>query len=47
MLGDAENHTEERVDEVLNEYLKDFKEGSLENRKGIRSSPNMNYSNIR
>ena len=30
MLGNAESLTEERVDKVLNEYLKDFKEGSLE-----------------
>ncbi|KAM3698680.1 hypothetical protein ACB098_06G205900 [Castanea mollissima] len=30
VLGNAESLTEERVDEVLNEYLKDFKEGSLE-----------------
>ncbi|KAJ4824872.1 (+)-neomenthol dehydrogenase [Turnera subulata] len=30
VLGDAENLTEERVDEVLNQYLQDFKEGSLE-----------------
>ncbi|KAJ4847194.1 hypothetical protein Tsubulata_048352, partial [Turnera subulata] len=30
VLGDAENLTEERVDEVLGEFLKDFKEGSLE-----------------
>ncbi|KAG6666791.1 hypothetical protein CIPAW_01G056600 [Carya illinoinensis] len=29
ILGDAENLTEEKVDEVLNEFLKDFKEGSL------------------
>ncbi|GKV13099.1 hypothetical protein SLEP1_g24166 [Rubroshorea leprosula] len=29
ILSDAENFTEERVDEVLNKYLKDFKEGSL------------------
>ncbi|XLS80825.1 hypothetical protein HN51_046656 [Arachis hypogaea] len=33
ILGDAENLTEERVDEVLNEFLKDIKEGFLE-RKG-------------
>ncbi|XLT82198.1 (+)-neomenthol dehydrogenase isoform X1 [Arachis hypogaea] len=33
ILGDAENLTEERVDEVLNEFLKDIKEGCLE-RKG-------------
>ncbi|XP_031259991.1 (+)-neomenthol dehydrogenase-like isoform X2 [Pistacia vera] len=30
VLSDAENLTKERVDEVLNEYLKNFKEGSLE-----------------
>ncbi|KAK0581337.1 hypothetical protein LWI29_012556 [Acer saccharum] len=30
VLVDAENLTEERVDEVLSEFLKDFKEGSLE-----------------
>ncbi|GLT62603.1 hypothetical protein SLA2020_352250 [Shorea laevis] len=30
VLGDAERLTEERVDEVLSEYQKDFKEGSLE-----------------
>lgn len=30
MLSDAENLTEERVDEVLNVYLKNYKEGSLE-----------------
>ncbi|GLT84542.1 hypothetical protein SLE2022_027670 [Rubroshorea leprosula] len=30
ILNDAENLTEERVDEVVNKYLKDFKEGSLE-----------------
>jgi len=30
VFGDAENLTEERVDEVLCEFLKDFKEGSLE-----------------
>ena len=30
VLSDAENLTEERVDEVLNVFLKDFKEGSLE-----------------
>ncbi|KAF5464204.1 hypothetical protein F2P56_014298 [Juglans regia] len=29
ILGDAENLTEEKVDEVLKEFLKDFKEGSL------------------
>ncbi|GLT50278.1 hypothetical protein SLA2020_237740 [Shorea laevis] len=30
ILSDAENLKEERVDEVVNKYLKDFKEGSLE-----------------
>ncbi|GLT60627.1 hypothetical protein SLA2020_333850 [Shorea laevis] len=30
ILSDAENLTEERVGEVLNKYLTDFKEGSLE-----------------
>lgn len=30
VLGDAENLTEEKVDEVLKEFLKDFREGSLE-----------------
>ncbi|KAL7258897.1 hypothetical protein ACSBR1_004912 [Camellia fascicularis] len=30
VLNDAETLTEERVDEVLNEFLKDFKEDSLE-----------------
>uniref|UniRef100_A0A2P2K2D2 Uncharacterized protein MANES_01G260000 n=1 Tax=Rhizophora mucronata TaxID=61149 RepID=A0A2P2K2D2_RHIMU len=30
ILGDAENLTEERVEEVLNQYLKDVKDGSLE-----------------
>ncbi|XVE77093.1 hypothetical protein DITRI_Ditri13aG0034500 [Diplodiscus trichospermus] len=30
VLSDAENLTEEKVDEVLSEYMKDFKEGSLE-----------------
>ncbi|KAB1214414.1 NAD-dependent malic enzyme 59 kDa isoform, mitochondrial [Morella rubra] len=30
VLSDAENLTEEKVDEVLREFLKDFKEGSLE-----------------
>lgn len=32
MLGDAEKLTEERVDEVSNEFLKDFKEGSLDSK---------------
>ncbi|XP_027348876.1 (+)-neomenthol dehydrogenase-like isoform X2 [Abrus precatorius] len=31
VLGDGENLTEERIDEVLKEFLKDFKEGLLEN----------------
>ncbi|KAL0464761.1 UNVERIFIED_CONTAM: (+)-neomenthol dehydrogenase [Sesamum latifolium] len=30
VLSDAENLTEEKIDQVLNEFLKDFKEGSLE-----------------
>uniref|UniRef100_A0A5B6ZUA7 Short-chain dehydrogenase/reductase n=1 Tax=Davidia involucrata TaxID=16924 RepID=A0A5B6ZUA7_DAVIN len=30
VLNDAESLTEERVDEVLNEFLKDFKEGSIQ-----------------
>ncbi|KAK6162385.1 hypothetical protein DH2020_002226 [Rehmannia glutinosa] len=30
VLNEAENLTEERIDEVLNVFLKDFKEGSLE-----------------
>ncbi|KAK2984491.1 hypothetical protein RJ640_002723 [Escallonia rubra] len=30
VLSDAERLTEERVDEVLNEFLKDFKEGALQ-----------------
>ncbi|KAL0379565.1 UNVERIFIED_CONTAM: (+)-neomenthol dehydrogenase [Sesamum angustifolium] len=30
VLNDAENLTEERIDQVLNEFLKDFKEGSQE-----------------
>ncbi|XVE77098.1 hypothetical protein DITRI_Ditri13aG0034900 [Diplodiscus trichospermus] len=30
VLSDAENLTEQKVDEVLSEYIKDFKEGSLE-----------------
>ncbi|XP_027334881.1 (+)-neomenthol dehydrogenase-like isoform X2 [Abrus precatorius] len=32
VFSDAENLTEEKVDEVLKEFLKDFKEGSLENK---------------
>ncbi|KAK6162386.1 hypothetical protein DH2020_002227 [Rehmannia glutinosa] len=35
ILNDAENLTEERIDEVLNVFLKHFKEGSLE-AKGFR-----------
>ncbi|KAL4621851.1 hypothetical protein ACB092_06G258200 [Castanea dentata] len=38
VLGNAESLTEERVDEVLNEYLKDFKEGSLETKGWPRLS---------
>ncbi|XP_016649849.1 PREDICTED: (+)-neomenthol dehydrogenase-like isoform X1 [Prunus mume] len=38
VFTDAENLTEERVDEVLTELLKDFKEGSLES-KGWPSMP--------
>jgi len=30
VLSDAENLTEERIDEILDEFLKDFKEGSLD-----------------
>ncbi|CAI9101757.1 OLC1v1039164C1 [Oldenlandia corymbosa var. corymbosa] len=30
ILSDVDNLTEERVDEVVNEFLKDFKEGTLE-----------------
>ncbi|KAL7121292.1 hypothetical protein ACP275_02G174100 [Erythranthe tilingii] len=30
VLNDAENLTEERIDEVVNAFLKDFKEGSVE-----------------
>lgn len=30
MLSDAENLTEEKIDEVINEYLKDYKEGALQ-----------------
>ncbi|KAK7292623.1 hypothetical protein RJT34_15474 [Clitoria ternatea] len=32
ILSDADRLTEERVDEVLNDFLKDFKEGSLESK---------------
>ena len=38
VLGNAESLTEERVDEVLNEHLKDFKEGSLETKGWPRYS---------
>ncbi|WJX92707.1 (+)-neomenthol dehydrogenase [Trifolium repens] len=31
-LSDVENLTEEKIDEVLNQFLKDFKDGSLENK---------------
>ncbi|CAI9101746.1 OLC1v1039144C1 [Oldenlandia corymbosa var. corymbosa] len=37
ILSDVDNLTEERVDEVVDEFLKDFKEGSLES-KGWPSS---------
>lgn len=30
VLSDADNLTEERVDDVLSEFLKDFKEGALQ-----------------
>ncbi|KAK7274530.1 hypothetical protein RIF29_15623 [Crotalaria pallida] len=30
VLSDVENLTEEKIDDILNDYLKDFKEGSLE-----------------
>lgn len=30
VLSDVENLTEEKIDDILNEFLKDFKEGSLE-----------------
>ncbi|XVF80013.1 hypothetical protein PTKIN_Ptkin15bG0036300 [Pterospermum kingtungense] len=32
VLSDAENLTEQKVDEVLSEFMKDFKEGSLESK---------------
>ncbi|KAE9605431.1 hypothetical protein Lal_00024790 [Lupinus albus] len=32
VLGDANNLTEEKVDEVIKEFLKDFKEGALESK---------------
>ncbi|BBG97512.1 NAD(P)-binding Rossmann-fold superfamily protein [Prunus dulcis] len=39
VFTDAENLTEERVDEVLTELLKDFKEGSLESKGWPSSMP--------
>ncbi|KAL7158664.1 hypothetical protein ABFS83_02G159400 [Erythranthe nasuta] len=36
ILNDAENLTEERIDEVLNVFLKDFKEGLLEDKNWPR-----------
>ncbi|XP_008232776.1 PREDICTED: (+)-neomenthol dehydrogenase-like [Prunus mume] len=39
VFTDAENLTEERVDEVLIEFLKDFKEGSLESKGWPSSTP--------
>ncbi|KAL0397872.1 UNVERIFIED_CONTAM: (+)-neomenthol dehydrogenase [Sesamum calycinum] len=39
VLNDAENLTEERIDQVLNEFLKDFKEGSLEAKEEGAESP--------
>ncbi|XP_012843685.1 PREDICTED: (+)-neomenthol dehydrogenase-like isoform X2 [Erythranthe guttata] len=36
ILNDVENLTEERIDEVLNVFLKDFKEGLLEDKKWPR-----------
>ncbi|CAN6882892.1 unnamed protein product [Brassica oleracea var. botrytis] len=32
VLGDAENLTLEKIDEVMNEYLKDYREGSLQDK---------------
>jgi len=32
VFDDVENHTEERIDKLLIEFIKDFKEGSLENK---------------
>lgn len=32
VFDDVENLTEERIDDVLKEFVKDFKEGSLENK---------------
>lgn len=34
VLSDVENLTEEKIDEVLNQFLKDFKEGSIVENKG-------------
>lgn len=34
VLSDGENLTEEKIDEVLNQFLKDFKEGSVVENKG-------------
>ncbi|CAL2241607.1 unnamed protein product [Prunus armeniaca] len=39
VFTDAENLTEERVDEVLTEFLKDFKEGSFESKGWPSSMP--------
>ena len=39
VFTDAENLTEERVDEVLTEFLKDFNEGSLESKGWPSSMP--------
>ncbi|CAI0386638.1 unnamed protein product [Linum tenue] len=33
VLGDAEHLSEERVEQVLNRFLKDFKDGLLDNKK--------------
>jgi len=40
VLSDVENLTEEKIDEVLNQFLMDFKEGSLEN-KGWPNNNNL------
>ncbi|KAJ8747195.1 hypothetical protein K2173_014422 [Erythroxylum novogranatense] len=37
VLGDAENLTEQRVDDVLNQFLEDFKEDSLKPKDGLFS----------
>lgn len=34
VLGDVENLNEKKIDEVLNQFLKDFEEGSIEENKG-------------